>query len=132
MNGTTNNPIASNRYRGTIQYSTVYSVLIAAARYRGTVTYQELALEIGFPLEGNYMGAEIGHLLGEISEDEHSNGRPMLSAIAIGTSGYPGPGFFQFARQLGKLTGETPDSEKAFWEAERRLLYETWRKPIPS
>lgn len=31
------------------------------------------------------MGRELGHLLGDISEDEHLAVRPMLSAIAIGS-----------------------------------------------
>ncbi len=84
-----------NRYRGTKEYHLVYGELITAARYRGTVTYQELAALMRLPLQGSYMGAEVGHVIGEISEDETLQGRPMLSALVVSaTNGSPGPGFF--------------------------------------
>jgi len=114
-------------YRGTQEYALVYCELITAAKYRGTVTYQEVAKLIGLPLEGNYMGAQIGQLLGEISEDEVSHGRPMLSAIVVNTTGIPGPGFFGLAVQLGKLDSTDKDKEQAFWKKEQRAIYETWK-----
>lgn len=114
----------TNRYRGKKEYSLVYAELIAAARYRGTITYQEIAQILGLPLSGSNMGMEIGWILGEISDDEVSNGRPMLSAIAVNVQGAPGPGFYALARQLGKLQD---DNEKAFWEEECHLVYETWK-----
>ncbi|MEW6241039.1 MAG: hypothetical protein AB1564_09565 [Chloroflexota bacterium] len=117
--------LAKTLYRGTKEYALIQAELIMAAKYRGTITYQEIAKIIGLPLEGNYMGAQIGHLLGEISEDEVEKGRPMLSAVAINTQGTPGPGFFDWARQLGRL-GDNMD-EKAFWQAERKAVYETWK-----
>jgi hypothetical protein len=123
-------PVVPNKYRGTVEYSTVYAELVFAARCRGLVTYQELALAIGFPTEGNYLGAEIGHLLGEISDDEHGHSRPMLSAIAVGVSDLPGPGFFDLARQLGKLNSQIRQDERDFWERERQAVYNTWRRVI--
>ncbi len=116
--------VVDNRYRGTKEYALVYGELIAAAKYRGTVTYQEIAKLIGLPLRGSHMGMEIGWLLGEISEDEAANGRPMLSAIAVNVQGAPGPGFFQLARQLGKLAEQ---NDQDFWESECRSVYETWK-----
>ena len=44
---------------------------------------------MGLPLQGGYMGAEVGRMLGEIAEDEIRHGRPMLTAIVVGTSGSP-------------------------------------------
>ncbi|MFQ5401031.1 MAG: hypothetical protein ACE5E7_15710 [Anaerolineae bacterium] len=41
--------------------------------------------------------------MGEIAADEMKRGRPLLSAVAVGVSGQPGPGFFALARQLGRL-----------------------------
>jgi len=116
--------IVGNRYRGTKDYSLVYAELITAAKYRGTVTYQEIAKIMGLPLRGSHMGKEIGWILGEISEDEVANSRPMLSAIAVNVQGAPGSGFFELARQLGKLGGE---NEQEFWEAERQQVYATWK-----
>jgi hypothetical protein len=112
------------KYRGTKEYTRVYAELMIAAKYRGSVTYQEIAQMIGLPLKGSHMGKEIGWILGEISDDEVANGRPMLSAIAVNVGGNPGPGFFTLARELGKLTH---DDEPGFWEAECQAVYETWK-----
>lgn len=119
--------VVSNKYRGTKEYHLIYSELITASRYRGTITYQEIAQIIGLPLKGNYMGAEIGHLLGEISEDELNAGRPMLSSIAVNVQGSLGAGFFNLARSLGKLAEESKEAENDFWEEESEAVYETWK-----
>lgn len=118
---------AESKYRGSKDYALVYSELITVAKYRGYVTYQEIAKLVGLPLQGNYMGKEIGHLLGEISEDEVSHGRPMLSVIVVSTTGTPGPGFYELARALGKLDSTDKDKERSFWEHEKKALYETWK-----
>lgn len=124
-------PTVSDRYRGKKEYYLVYSELITAARYRGTITYQEIAKIMGLPMKGSYMGREIGHLLGEISEDEYNSGRPMLSAIAVNVQGYAGPGFFTLARELGKLKEESSEAESKFWEEENHAVYDTWKVIIP-
>lgn len=117
--------IVTDKYRGSGEYFLVFNELVAAARHRGTVTYQELADLIGLPVSGSHMGSQLGHILGEISEDEHNLHRPMLSAVAVGVSGSPGPGFFDCARKLGKLTNE---DEQSFWEHEKNAVHEFWRK----
>jgi hypothetical protein len=113
------------KYQGTKEYALVYTELISAAKYRGTVTYQELAKLIGLPLRGSYMGREIGQLLGEISEDEVEKGRPMLSAVAVGVDGKPGPGFFNLAKQIGKLLDDK--DQNTFWRTECQELYKIWK-----
>ena len=118
----------STRYVGTRQYHLIYAELIRAARYRGTVTYQELADLVGLPLRGSYMGSELGGYLGAISEEEVKQGRPMLSAIAVTVSGKPGGGFFTFAKDLGRLTSDVLVDQQAFWESEKKHVYETWQK----
>ena len=118
------------KYRGTTTYFHVMAELVRAAQYRGLTTYQDLAVIMGLPVKGAYMGAEIGHILGEISEDEVSAGRPMLSAIVVGVSGKPGPGFYEWAKELGRLS-EGQDT-MVFWENEREAVYQAWRRPLPS
>ena len=93
----------TKQYSGSKEYAFIYTELIKAAKYRGTITYQEIAKIVGLPMSGSHMGSEIGKILGKISEDEVSNGRPMLSAIAINVKGVPGPGFYELAKQLGRL-----------------------------
>ncbi len=123
-------PVVTDKYRGTTTYQQVYAELITAARFRGTVTYQELAQIMGIALIGAHMGQVTGHILGEISEDEHARGRPMLSAVAVGVSGTPGSGFFDLARQLGKLQEESAQAQRAFWEGERDAVFATWRRKL--
>jgi hypothetical protein len=74
------------------------------------------------------MAQETGHILGEISEDELKHERPMLSALVVGTSGLPGPGFFKLARQLGKLQDDSKEAERSFWEEEKAAVYSTWQR----
>ena len=116
-----------SKYRGTKEYHLIFNELITAAQYRGTVTYQEIAIIMGLPLSGGYMAGQVGKVLGEISEDEINNGRPMLSAIAVGVSGLPGPGFYKIATDLEKLKENTEEVQLKFWETEKAAVYETWR-----
>jgi len=121
-------PGVKDRYAGSKEYLLVYCELIRAARYGGATTYQAVADIMGLPLTGAYMGREVGRILGEISEDEVQQGRPMLSALAVGVSGRPGPGFFGMARGLGRLAEESREAEERFWEEERVAIYETWKR----
>jgi len=129
-------PVASKKYptkyRGSKEYLLVYCELIGAARYRGMTTYQAIADIMGLPLRGSYMGAEVGHMLGEISQDELDHDRPMLSAIVVGVRGSPGPGFFNLARGVGKLQDDSREGEQRFWEEEKKAVYTTWQKEFKS
>jgi hypothetical protein len=122
-------PIVNDKYRGAPMYFHVHAELVRAAQYRGLTTYQDIAVIMGLPTTGAHMGNETGHILGEISEDEASADRPMLSAVAVGVSGKPGPGFVSLAKRLGRLA-EGQD-EMAFWVAECRRVHDTWRRPLP-
>jgi hypothetical protein len=106
----------------------VYSELIQAAQYRGVTTYQAIAEIMGLRLSGAHMGKEVGYILGEISEDEFRQGRPLLSAIAVGVGGSPGPGFFGLARDLGKLKEDSKEAEQRFWGEEKEAVYATWQR----
>lgn len=119
---------ASRGYGGSKEYLLVYCELIRAARYRETTTYQAVAEIMGLPLSGAYMGREIGRILGEISEDEVQQGRPMLSALVVGVVGRPSPGFFGLAKRLGRLREDSKEAEQQFWEEEKTAVYETWKR----
>lgn len=118
--------IIPDKYRGTQIYSLVYCRLLDAARKKEGVSYSEIGQIMGFQ-PGAEMSKEIGHLLGEINEDENDNGRPMLSAVAVepGTK-MPGEGFFKFARHLEKFTGETDEDKREFWHQEIQKVYGIW------
>ena len=117
-----------DKYRGRTDYFRVYAALVNAAEHRGLVTYQEVAQIMGLPLSGSHMGREVGNMIGVISEDEISYGRPMLSAIVVGVSGKPGDGFYVWARNLGRLQSNNPADEEPFWQSERQGVYEAWKK----
>jgi len=124
------------KYRGTREYLLVYPELIAAARCRRTLNYKEIAQIMGLPPSGHHMAKEVGHLLGEISQEEHQRGRPILTALVVAvTTGVPGSGFFDLARHFGKLQGTTPADERLFWEQERDAVYAAWKRapkpPVP-
>jgi hypothetical protein len=90
--------------------------LVRAAQYRGLTTYQDIAVIMGLPVSGSHMGKETGHILGEISEDEVLSKRPMLSGVAVGVSGKPGPGFYGLAREIGLL--KAGEDEISFWQTQ--------------
>lgn len=116
-------------YRGTPIYLHVLLELVRAAQYRGLTTYQDVAVIMGIPTHGSYMGSATSRVLGEICEDEVRAGRPMLSAVAVSVAGQPGPGFFELAKRLGRMRADETDA--AFWQRERDAVYTTWRRPLP-
>ena len=120
--------IVERRYKETIEYYKVYSALIYAAKGQKELNYIDVAKIMGIPETGNYMGAETGHLLCEISENEHNNERPLLGAVVVKSNmGIPGDGFFTFACQLHKLEeNTTPEQKKLFWKNELNQVYEKW------
>ncbi len=115
-----------SKYRGTKEYHLVFCTLIDAAQKRREVTYKEVATILGIHTPGNHMGREVGQVLGEISEDEHMAGRPMLSAVVERVDGVPGEGFFALARRLGKLLVTDASGEVRFWLDEREKVFQMW------
>jgi hypothetical protein len=115
------------KYRGSTKYMLVYAALINAAHTRTTVSYKEVATLLGIHQAGHHMAREVGIVLGEISDEEHQQGRPMLSAIAISTEGRPSDGFFGLAADLGRLENESPEGKRQFWAAEKQAVYTTWQ-----
>ena len=83
---------------------------------------------MGLPQSGNFMGRELGLMLGEIAEDEVLADRPMLSAVCVDVKGKAGPGFYGLAKSLGRH--RTKD-DLGFWEQEREACYVAWRRPLP-
>ena len=117
--------VVASKYRGSVEYFRVFAHLVKAAERGKTITYQEIAEIMGLPSTGSYMGRETGWMLGEISEDEHDRGRPMLSAVAISALGRPGRGFADLATRLGRLPGGSTVRE--FWLKECECVYRTWK-----
>lgn len=121
--------VVPDKYRGTREYEQVRAEMIKVAKRKDTIFYADIAKVMKLPSSGHYMSAEVGHMSGEISEDEHSRGRPMLSAVAVSvTRRIPGPGFFDLARTLGKLPSFSEQAERHFWEEEKAAVYAAWQE----
>lgn len=52
----------------------------------------------------------------------------MLSAIVVNTTGIPGNGFFDLARELNGYQGITKDDDMSFWHAEEDAVYAAWAR----
>ena len=117
--------VVSDKYRGTITYVRVLGEPVRAAEYKGVTTYQDTAPIMKLPQRGSHMGREVGHILGEISEDEFQAGRSMLSAVAVNVNGKPGPGFFTLARELGRPCRE--DEERNRLSGSLSAMQPMWR-----
>lgn len=113
-------------YRGTKMYSQVHAELVRAAQYGGATTYPDVAAIMELPAGGHRMRKGVTRMLQEICEDEVEAGRPMLSAVAVKTNRKPGHGFFDQARELGRLQGKR--AEARFWVRERRAVYKEWKR----
>lgn len=121
-------PVVADKYRGKKEYFLAYSALVAAAHSRSLLTYAGIAHLTGLPTRGQDMANKVGHLVGEISEDEHNAGRPLLSALVVYKGdGTPSFGFYKLARKLGMLAGSSKSAEKAFTNKEQTNLFEFWK-----
>lgn len=118
--------VIGSQYCGTQEYSDVRQALITAARRKGTVFYMEVGRILGITEPGNHLQRQVGQVLGEISEDEVAQERPMLSAVAVNQRGKPGPGFYDLAWKLGKLGDPSQRGHENFWQEELRRVYHCW------
>lgn len=98
-------------------------LLAGYARRRQMVPYSDFVRQIrSIDLEPH--DPRLPPFLGEISSEESTAGRGMLTALIVHKSGdfQPGPGFFELARQLGH---QFDDIEK-FWVQEVKRVFEAW------
>ena len=90
--------------------------LIEAARTGEVIFYLEL---------GVGRGRKLGQILGEISEYEHEQGRPLLSAVAVSrVKGMPNPGFWTLP---SVPPGLTERQCPVFWARELVKVLDWWQ-----
>ena len=97
--------------------------LIRRAKVRGMIPYSELVNQATtISLEPNSYA--LAAMLGEISAEEDSAGRGMLTVIVVHKEGdmQPGPGFFELAQELGR---DTSDILRC-WVDELHLVHKAW------
>lgn len=97
----------------------------AQAKRESTITYVDLTRRIQ-AIAFSPTDYAFHSLLSEVSKDEDSAGRGLLSALVVRKEdGLPGQGFFDLARELGRdFTDET-----RFWTDELRVVFSKWQAP---
>lgn len=107
--------------------------LINLARARGeqTITYQELSDQCYLNLtmrDSEFARAEIGRILGAVSEYEEKHKRPLLSALVLTKgSGYEGHGFFKLCEQLNYGPWKKLQKDVAFPAIQMKRCYDFWK-----
>ena len=99
------------------------SIMIERAKLRAMIPYSELATKIKtIKLEAH--DPRLFDLIGQISSEEDSAGRGMLSVVVVHKVGdmQPGPGFFELAEKLGR---NTSDILKC-WITELKRVHAIW------
>ena len=89
--------------------------LIQVARNGEIVFYSELGIGRG----------QVAGILGDISEYEHSNQRPLLTAVVANKAkGMPSPGFWEVSAVPSNLTDK---QRPIFWARELIRVIEYWQ-----
>lgn len=105
----------------------IYQRLKETARSQSLVVYSELAEMAGLNMSLDKDRGTLGDILGAISQLEHQQGHPMLSVVSVlKDTQMPSKGFFDWARQLGKLQGDTEMEELEFFAHELQAAYDYW------
>jgi hypothetical protein len=99
------------------------AIMIRRAMARNVISYSELVSQIS-RIRLDPHDARLDHFLGEISSEEDSKNRGMLTVLVVHKSGdlEPGKGFYELASSLGR---DVSDREKC-WAEELQRVYEIW------
>ncbi|OQB47611.1 MAG: hypothetical protein BWY02_02068 [bacterium ADurb.Bin157] len=106
-------------------------VLIDTAKKEGgTISYSEAGNIVELNMNSIADRTTLAHMLGEISWFEHENNRPLLSVVVVHGSDeitpMPGKGFFNLARESGKMK---PDEDVlGFFIEELKRANNYWSK----
>jgi hypothetical protein len=100
-------------------------VLVEKAKSRTMIPYSDL-VGLVKAVHFNAFDQRLFAILGQLSVDEHEDGRPLLSVLVVHKTGdmKPGDGFFELAEALGR---DTSDVLKA-WITEVQKVYQYWNK----
>ena len=100
------------------------AALIARAGMRSVLPYSQIVREIG-PIKFNPHDAPFHRMLDEVSRDEDTAGRGLLTVVVVHKDGdmRPGPGFFELAKSRGR---DVSDIDRT-WLAELDRVWGHWK-----
>jgi hypothetical protein len=104
----------------------LYEKLVALAESKTLAAYSDVAPLIGLDMAREADREEMTSKLAEIARFEHSNGRPMLTALVVhlGSDNNPGEGFFSIAKEFGMYGGSrNPIQRLTFWARQVQLVF---------
>jgi len=104
----------------------VRRVLIRMAAHGGTITYRDLAIAAEVPAPHTIHKTTLA--LEVLARSDGAAGRPLLSAVAVGKTGRPRPGFFELLQEIGRHDGPTqgPPAD-ATHDRELEAVHAAWR-----
>lgn len=104
---------------------TIRDKMIEAAQNTRVIYYAELGELLDFSMDNPHHRTELGRILGEISTEEDSNCRPLLSAVVVHKEDHrPGEGFFKLAKELGKQ--KPYEDDDTFYSSELQRVFDEW------
>ena len=107
-----------------------YLIHLARQKVNQTVTYQKLSDDCKLNLnmqENPHDRKVLGGILGDISSFEHSNDRPLLSALVVRAGEhYEGDGFYKLAEILGFGKWQNLKNEGIFETIQIKKCIEFW------
>jgi hypothetical protein len=100
--------------------------IMDAAWNRSMTSYGEIANNVTVRILDPH-STVMNYLLGEIFEQEHNAGSPLLTSIVTHKHGdkEPGPGFYDMARSLGYEF----DDPLIFWATKVQEVFDTYGRP---
>jgi hypothetical protein len=100
-------------------------ILLRVAKKRTFITYEELMAQMG----GRPGRGYIGEVLGEVSDSEHGNRRPLLSSLVVNKKdGLPGNLYYKLKAFPSSLINAPRESKIARWQKE---YWKTLKKYAP-
>ena len=107
-------------------------ILEAVARqYHATITYAELAETVNITgiRTGQLMWYWIGGVLGEVADECHRRGEPILSSLCVRSDGTVGDGYVKAV--VAAYGGEAPKDADRHAADERLACYRHFGRPFP-
>lgn len=106
----------------------IYERLKAVARAGATITYGEIAPLAHVNLDSPADRNELAAILGNISQHEHAQGRPLLSAVVVySDDSTPGKGFYTMAHELDVYHGTDQIADLTLFVNELRRVHDYWQ-----
>lgn len=109
----------------------LYNKLIEIAKKGSFISYQKLSnqCKLGLDMGDINQRNELAAMLGDISQFEFNQNRPLLSVVVFrDDTNMPGQGFFELAASLDLYNGSRSESQKEkFFIEELKRCYYYWK-----